>query len=299
MSKIIWAKLDPGFYSNRKIIRAGRNGREVFQLALCINAARGAHGAIPAEDLEPWYVADQLRITEAEAQDGVARAIAAGLLVPSGDEVRIKGWGDDWARTKLERREIQANYRDRKGGKPERYQLGVTNVTDGNALPIREIREIRERDGVTLSRGGSFSGDSAAPGSDSGEPDGPRAPTKRGAQAGSVHDAHAHQQPIPAAWKPTQAAADLANELGLHVEREAAQFRRNAKAKGHTYADPDAAFELFLANSNQAGKRKPPKPGATTRAPRRERVQIDGAWFEDDGEGNLRPVAQSNGGSAT
>ena len=63
----VFAKLDPAIHRNPKVRKAGRLGREVFIFALCVNADRGATGIIPADYLEPWFLADALQITEAEA----------------------------------------------------------------------------------------------------------------------------------------------------------------------------------------------------------------------------------------
>lgn len=288
-SDIIWAKLDPGFFSNRKVLRAGRNGREVFLFALCINAQRGAHGRIPAADLEPWYVADQLRITEADAVDGVTKAGNAGLLVQDGDEVVIVGWGGDWARRPMSRAEIQKAYRARQAGRDDG---AVTSDHQGNELPIREIREIRERE--TRNAPGSLSGSDSGqddPGPDPAEHSGSSRP-RRSARATSAADVAA-QQAVGPAWDPTtSAAAALAASLGLDYAHELAQFRLNAASKGHTYANPDAAFEKFLRGSRDAGKpRAVRKAGATTSTPKPIRIRTElGTWVEEGPDGEMRPV---------
>lgn len=268
MSKIIWAKLDPGFYSNRKVIRAGRNGREVFVFALCVNASRGAKGSIPASDLEPWYVARQLGISEDDAMDGVTRALDAGLLVRDGDEVQISGWDSDWSRRPATRGEIQKAYRER--GK-DRYQGVVTRDHKNSALPIDQ-RDQRERSAVTLSLSASRdSGGTAAKGAARGAP-----------------------QQVSDTWGPTQAAAEYAQSRSLDLDHEAAQFRRVAKANGHTYADVDAAFELFMSRSRDVGKkRRAPQTGP--RKPARTRDEL-GNVLEEGPDGELRPVTDSKAG---
>lgn len=151
-AKTLFAKLDPFFFGNRKIMRAGRNGREVFLFALCMNAQRGALGQIPLADLDSWYVAHQLQIPESDARDGVTNAVTAGLLKIDGESVLILGWNDDWSRGPLTRAEIQKNYRERQKGKGERYEDAVTSDDLGNALPIRvEERREERADGNSLS----------------------------------------------------------------------------------------------------------------------------------------------------
>ncbi len=133
MTSIIFAKLDPGFFGNRKIIRAGRNGREVCLFALCGNAARGALGSIPAADLEPWYVAHQLGIPEFDAAEGLQRAVTADLLELRGSSYVIRGWDDEWSRRAKTGAERAATYRDRHGAV-------VTSNGQSDASRIREER---------------------------------------------------------------------------------------------------------------------------------------------------------------
>ena len=73
MSKPIFAQLDHDLHNNPKVRRAGRDGRDVFVFVLCKNASRGFQGYIPARYLEVDYLADQLRCSEEEAANGIAR----------------------------------------------------------------------------------------------------------------------------------------------------------------------------------------------------------------------------------
>lgn len=288
--KVSYCQIDAHLDSNPKIRRAGRDGRDVFEFVLRRVAIARSEGIVPLKYIAPWYLADQLMCSEAEASNGVTRAVTAELICI--DEhvgvVRVVGWSPEWGRRPKSNAERQADYRAR--NRTDSHAA----VTDSNG-ELRDVTKITDQirsEEIRSERAGARSLPSS--GSEQGE-----ISTARGAQAGSATRAHARQQPLPAAWQPTQAAADLARELGLDVNREASQFRRNAKAKGHTYADPDAAFELFLANSNDAGKRKPPKPGATTRSPRPTRTVVEGVELEDDGNGGLRPVSSTGTGDST
>lgn len=90
----------------------------VFVFALTRNAERGRSGVIPVMDLDAWYVADQLMITELEAAEGLAAAIASNLLAPDDSDdtmIRIVGWSDEWARgsmTEAERKRLQRTRAD-------------------------------------------------------------------------------------------------------------------------------------------------------------------------------------------
>lgn len=98
MSTTWFAKLDCNLHSNRKVLRAGRLGREVWIFILCLNAQRGAHGEFPEAELEPWYVAHQLGIPEAEARAGIQACIDAELIAIEDGAVILCGWNDEYGR---------------------------------------------------------------------------------------------------------------------------------------------------------------------------------------------------------
>lgn len=273
MTKRIFAKLDPGFFENRKVIRAGRNGRDLYLFALCENADHGARGYISSADVEPWYVAHRLGISEAEARDGLDRAIEAGLLARDGDRLVIVGWDDDWSRLPKSDAQRAKEYRERTGRVTTRHEHDVTSHAESDASPIRG----EERRGEQSARDAP---DSLSSDSDSG------IPRKTRKQTGAA-------QPLPSAWEPSVAAAAYAQSQGLDVAGEARRFRLNAAQRGHTFADADAAFELFMSRSFDKGRHKPPKAGATTTKPRAVRQTLeDGTVVIDHGNGELVPEVQ-------
>lgn len=239
MTKRIFAKLDPGFFENRKVIRAGRNGRDMYLFTLCENADRGARGFISLADAEPWYVAHRLGITEDEARDGLDRAFAAGLLERDGDRLVIVGWDDDWSRLPKTDAQRAKEYRERTNGVTIRHKDNVTSHAESDASPIRSDQR----------RGEQSARD--APNSLS------RKSRKTRAQTGAA-------QPLSSAWEPSVSAAAYAKSHGLDPAEEARRFRLNAAQRGHTFVDADAAFELWLSRSNDKGKYRPPKAGAYT-----------------------------------
>lgn len=135
---IAWAKLVANIYANRKIRQAGPCGREVFFFVLVQNAARDATGAIPVKDLEPWYVADQLLISEQQAREGIERAISAGLIGVTEHEVVICGWDEEWGKrslTEAERKRLQ-RARAKSGQVSGPVTSGVrTDVTVSDSSP--------------------------------------------------------------------------------------------------------------------------------------------------------------------
>lgn len=125
-----WCKVASDLDHHPRIRRAGRNAREVFLFALRRNA--GPHnpvpGYLPAATFDPWYLSDQLLMTEAEAIEGLNRCESNGLLIREGATYRINGWDDDeWGRP-LTNAERQSRFRAK--------QKGVTNSNDAIVTPV-------------------------------------------------------------------------------------------------------------------------------------------------------------------
>lgn len=118
----VWAKLAADLDRNPKIRKGGRLAREVFTFALRVNADLGSTGRVPREYLEGWYVAEQLMMAEAEAEQGLERALKVALLRDEGDEFVIVGWDpDEWGRggggsmTEAERKRLQREAKRKAG----------------------------------------------------------------------------------------------------------------------------------------------------------------------------------------
>lgn len=259
VGKVLFAKLDPFFFGNRKIVRAGRNGRDVFLFALCVNVQRGGRGHIPSADLEPWYIAHQLGIPESDAADGVTKAVTAGLLRIDGETVSILGWNDDWSRYPQSRAEIQKNYRERhkkeKDDNEERYQESVTSDHQGNALPIREEKRREERESA-VTRTDSLS--------------------------------------LPGDFAPSQKARKIAADRRLDLVFESAQFRDHAESAGWTSENWDASFCKWLRNSKDSG-RKPERAMGARNAKRsyvsRQRTAAGTTCVLHEPDGSMRTIS--------
>lgn len=289
MTSIVFAKLDPGFFWNRKILRAGRNGRDVFLAALCMNAARGALGWIPLADFEPAYLAHVLGISVDDASEGVARALAADLVSVDDDRVTIVGWAIEWARRAKTGAERAAAHRERKrsqshtsdeASRDERYASRESNgVTDQ-----RDQRDQREesaryaRDSLSASPGGS-PGDSRSESTGAEArrgTTGSRSGSRRGAASRTGQSSRsATESALPGDWSPPDELRHLALQLGCDFAHELAAFRAHHRATGHRCVDWDARFEKWLRGSRDKGKHKPPKPGAYTTESRADMVAID------------------------
>lgn len=161
----IFAKVSGSLDSNRKIRRAGRDGRDVFLWVLRQVALRNSDGSIPVEDVTDFvYLAEQLMCSVEQAEDGYRRAIDAGLIEVT-DGVTglcaIVGWDDEWSRRAMTGTERQARFKAKKrklNGNLGDSSIEVTepslpavtcNVSvSGNAVEKRREEKKRER-GVT------------------------------------------------------------------------------------------------------------------------------------------------------
>ena len=140
MSREIFAKMAGTLDSNRKIRKAGRDGRDVFLWVLRQVALRDSDGSIPTDDLTDFdYLADQLMCSPADAERGVAAACAAGLLVTDNEHgvTRIVGWSGDWGRRPRSNAERQADFRARHGAARAKTSVDARDVTDA-PLPVTE-----------------------------------------------------------------------------------------------------------------------------------------------------------------
>ena len=111
---IRFAKVDADLDNHPKVRRAGRNGREVFLFVLRRNASLDRSGRVPTSYIEPWYRADQLMMSEADAADGVSRIVTAGLVTLRDGHAVIAGWDDEWAKAPLDEAERKRREREKK-----------------------------------------------------------------------------------------------------------------------------------------------------------------------------------------
>jgi hypothetical protein len=212
-----WAKMDARLDTSPKIRKAGRNGREVFLFLLRRNrllAGGGADGRVPASNIEPWYLAEQLMMSEADAVTGVGNAVTAGLIAVSSDFVTICGFSEEWGgKAALSPAEKQKAYRDRQRG-----QVALPTVTEAcnesNALPRREEKRGEEN-----------------------RESGVRAPRRK------------PSTPMPSGWVPNQTHVDIAAKLGVDMPVEAIKFSDHAAANDKRFVDWDAGFRTWLRNA--------------------------------------------------
>lgn len=146
-----FAKVDADLDNHPKVRRAGRNGREVFLFILRRNASLDRSGRVPGSYLEPWYIADQLMMSEADAADGVSRIVTAGLVTIRDGHAVIAGWDDEWAKAPLDEAERKRRQRekDRQPDAPE-----IKTAPAPVAPVVTGTSDVESRD-VTICHGAS------------------------------------------------------------------------------------------------------------------------------------------------
>lgn len=244
MSQKSWCKVASNLDSHPKIRRAGRNAREVFMFALRRNAEPNnpVAGMLPGSVLEPWYLADQLMMTEPEAIEGLERAEMVGLLRREGAGWAIGGWDEDWGKLPSSNAERQRKHRE-KHAPESKAAVTVTEsngavVTDrdsngSNALDQIRLEEIRDL--FVPSADAGDSGNSDTPGIQPTDPEPPKQP-KSQAERDEEKAGRCHER----AWK----AADRFRELVL--EQQPGHAMRNKPWSGHTGSRLSWAYSLHL-----------------------------------------------------
>ncbi len=135
--KIVYCQVDAHLDTNPKIRRGGRDARDVFEFLLRRVAIGRTAGTVPLKYIEPWYLADQLMMSEAEAINGVEKAQAVNLIaIDAGSGVvRVIGWTEEWGRTPKEGSERTKEWRARLESKVPKSREPVTTCDDVSSQP--------------------------------------------------------------------------------------------------------------------------------------------------------------------
>lgn len=222
-----FAKMDAFLDGNPKVRKAGRNGRDVFLFVLRRIAVLDAEGSVPVANVETWFLADQLMISETEASEGLERAIAARLLSVDGDLVHVTGWDTAWGKRAMTEAE-------RKAAERARNKLANGTVT----MPP-----------VTISHDGTVT--PSRP-----ESDGPdcHALDKIREEKKRTQSRAARSCVLPLEWAPSQALREKATAQGVDPDRLAEEMRDWSASKGERRVDWDATFRTFLRRAGTTGQ---------------------------------------------
>jgi hypothetical protein len=154
--KIVFCQVDAHLDTNPKIRRAGRDGRDIFEFLLRRVAIGRTEGTVPLKYLEPWYLADQLMMSEDEARHGTSRAVTARLIEvdETAGVVRVVGWSTEWGRRPKAGAERTAAWRA-KSSEPHKPVTAcdttpshVTDRDESDALEERRREEIRGEESI-------------------------------------------------------------------------------------------------------------------------------------------------------
>lgn len=126
MAQQLWCKVASDLDSNPKIRRGGNLCRQVYEFALRQNSltTNPVPGFVRAAELSPWFVADRLMMSEADARTGLEKCLIGDdelgpLLVREGMAYRIDGWEEEqWGRGKgSDERAVKVAEARARGGK--------------------------------------------------------------------------------------------------------------------------------------------------------------------------------------
>ncbi len=233
--KISFCQVDAHLDTNPKIRRAGRDGREIFLFLLRRVAVGNTSGTVPLKYLEPWYLADQLMMSEDEARNGTSRAVTSNLIVldETAGVVRVVGWADEWGRRPMTGAERMEKLRSKR---PETHN----DVTDSDAVSSPTVT-------VTPSDGCDALDQIRSEEIRSEESKGSLVPSPP-AQVKPERPKRSTFQ-LPVTWAPRNEERASATRAGLDCDSEAGGFRDHHTAKATKFADWDAAFRTWLRNA--------------------------------------------------
>lgn len=142
---IPWAKMASDLDLDPAIIRAGRNGREVYLLLLRRCALGDSRGFVSARHLDPEVIARILMCSVAEAAEGVTACIRESLVVTDvrdmRDGVTIVAW-EKWNGSRKD--PMSVTERKAKSRKLKKERAQVTKVTEVTTEKRREEEKREE-----------------------------------------------------------------------------------------------------------------------------------------------------------
>jgi hypothetical protein len=286
-----FGKMAADLDAHPKIRKAGRNGREVFLFVVRRNAALDRSGRVSIDHVEPWYLADQLMMPEAEAEQGLERAIKAGLLARVQNLISIVGWDDEWAKAPLSETERKRRQREKENDQPvtsgesrDVTKCHAPSVTNSDCLDSHASDQIRSEEIRSDQIIGVASAPTPNPLTLASEP-----PTKKARKKPAMA--------MPAAWSASANAIAKGVSLGLDVTREIERFRDYHDAKGSVFADWDAAFRTWLGNAQRFGvgrtiQRDRNNPTETSLESLREAREREGRTGPSDPFGDVPHAAE-------
>lgn len=266
-----WVKLDDDFFSNPKVIRAGRDARDLYLAALCFCNRGLTDGIVPAEALRRLAA-------DAEIGDWVAaadRLVAVGLWEGCAEGYLVHDYLEyQPSRERVQQtREVRADA-GRKGG-----QQKASNLLDAAKPFASENRKQNATPLRTRTRPEPVPGNGQSPG----EP-----------VAGATGARAKRKTAIPTDWQPDEALTAWAARLGIGADelaREVPRFRDHYLGNGETRLDWSASFRNWMTSPYRAAApaRASPNPNgyvpaAAARLVESERIRDDIEFFRREAE---------------
>lgn len=141
-----WCKVSAGLDSHPRIRRAGNLGRQVFEFALRRNAELDKNGVIPAEHMDPEYLADVLMFSKEDAVTGVSACVRTRLLASDGENYVICGWDDEWGKHPMTEAERKRVSRAKSRNQSDVTKCPDTIVTKSDGPECHRSEERREEE---------------------------------------------------------------------------------------------------------------------------------------------------------
>lgn len=252
-----FAKVAAGLDRNRKIRRAGRNGRDVFLWVLRQAAQRDTAGEVPASDLRDYeFLAMELMCSEAEAREGVERAELYDLIEFVDDTCIAVGWDEEWGRRPLTPAERQRRSRSKR-------HVTDSNVSKPTPCHGPKVTGHDDRDCHTGEerRGEEKRREEKEPAPPSSSPatgqlvlESPPPPAAKSARTRQV------KHPLPEDWTPKPDLVEEARQSGVNLAAEVAKMRDWAKAEGSRKLDWDATARNWIRRAAERPTARSPTP---------------------------------------
>lgn len=235
-----WCKVSAGLDSHPRIRRAGNLGRQVFEFALRRNAELDKNGVIPAEHLEPDYLADVLMFSREDAVTGLSACVRTRLLASDGDQYVICGWDDEWGKHPMTEAERKRVSRAKARKDTDVTICPDTIVTESDGPECHRSEESRSEEKRERAQEPQTAATAAPLTLVSAQP---RAERSRRTPAA--------KQDLPDSWQPSETEANRdaereARQRGVSIELELAKMRDWNKAGGPPCKDWDARWRNWL-----------------------------------------------------
>jgi len=257
-----WARVDDGWWAHPKVVGLDLTARGLWVSVLSWSCQHKT-------DRVPRQIVAMC------GDDGTAAAqlVAAGLWVTDGDGWAIHDW--DEYQSERARKAAAGRIGGQRSGEVRRSAQDTNEADDGASHEADQGASHEADDGASHEADAK----QARPG--------PSQPVQQ-AQGGRKRRAPA--RPLPDDWQPTDAHRQLAADLKVACDTEAAKFRDHAAANDRRQRDWDASFRTWLRRSHDFRAGQGDARGSPDTGPRLPTVGSDD-WAAREAEQRAREQA--------